>query len=155
MDGSSWPQCKSILLGVLLVPWVSLSPPSCGVHGLEEPLVPQLAHAASVIANRCHAASVVLLPLSSLFGLEPVLVVDSHQAAVIDELLENLGDALAELGAVVGEVLDQEVSDEMELSHASPVSPPMVRLGSCEMRKTRAQMRDFSVRRRRRLEDRG
>ena len=35
IGGSSWPQCWSILLGVLLVPWVSFNPPSACVDRLE------------------------------------------------------------------------------------------------------------------------
>ncbi len=61
----------------------------------------------------------------------------------VDELVEQLGHALAEPRAVVGEVLDQEVGEDGAVARR-PVSPPIVRLGSCEIRKTSAQIRDLS-----------
>ena len=91
---------------------MSLSPPSALSTACDEPLVAELVHAAGVVADGGEAAAVVLLPLGALLGLEPVLVVDAHEPALGHELVEQLGDALAELGAVVGEVLDEEVGEE-------------------------------------------
>ena len=62
--------------------------------------------------NRSEAAAVVLLPLRPFFGLEPELIIDAHQPALFDEDLKQLGHALTQLGAIVGEVLDQEVGQE-------------------------------------------
>ena len=85
--------------------------PAKRVDGGDEPLG-GVGSCGGVVADCGEAALILLLPLGALFGLEPVLVVDAHEPAIDDEGVEQLGDALAEPGAVVGQVLHQEVGEE-------------------------------------------
>ena len=142
------PSGWSILRGVLLAAVGELESAERRVDGRDEPLAAELVHPGGVVADGGEPAPVVLLPLGALFGLEPVLVVDAHEPALGDERVEQLGHALAELGAVVGEVLDEEVGEERR-GGAQPGLAAERAAGNLRDQEDRARRSGPSARRRR------
>ena len=81
----------------------------------------------SVSADRGTALVELLGPLGTLGGLEPELVAELHDPALLDQFLHHPEDVLAELGAVGCEVFDEEVGEYGRCGAHTGVADPVVR----------------------------
>ena len=98
------------------------------IDRVQEPLVAKLREARRVLMDGSSALVEVLRPLSSFFGLEPVLVTSQlDEPSLFEELLENTRHFPAQPLAVGREVLDEQVGDHRGCRSESRVADAFVR----------------------------